>query len=165
MIEAVCFDLGDTLVAEETVIHDSSGQAITAKVVEDAFEVLETLRKNRYKLAMIANAGSIGARNVIASCRLEDYFDAIVISGELGIEKPAREIFEAALDRLKVKAENTIMVGNRIDADIVGANRIGMRSVWFKWNDHYQETISSEEERPDFVIKSLFELLCILSSI
>jgi len=164
MIEAVCFDLGDTLVAEETVIHNSSGQAITAEVIEGAFEVLETIRKGGYKIAMIANGDRVGARNVINTCGLKDYFDAMVISEEVGIEKPTREIFEAALDRLKVKAENTIMVGNRIDADIVGANRIGMKSVWFKWNDRYQETISNEEERPDFVIKSLPELLGILSS-
>jgi len=163
MIEAVCFDLGDTLIAEETVIHNSSGQAITAKVVEGVVEVLETIRKGGYKIAVIANVDSIDARNVIASCGLEHYFDAIVISEEVGIEKPTREIFEAALDRLKVKAENAIMVGNRIDADIVGANRVGMKSVWFKWNNRYQETISNEEERPDFVIKSLSELLGMLS--
>ena len=163
MIEAVCFDLGDTLVAEESVIHNSSGQAITANVIEDVVEVLESIRKGGHKIAMLANADSIDARNVIDTCDLKDYFDAIVISEEIGIEKPAREIFEAALDRLKVKAENAIMVGNRIDADIVGANRVGMKSVWFKWNDRYQETISSEEERPDFVIQSLPELLGILS--
>ena len=163
MIEAVCFDLGDTLVAEETVIHNNSGQAITAEVIAGTSEVLETVRKGGYKLAVITNGDSIGARNVIAACGLEDYFDAIVISEEVGIEKPAREIFEAALDRLKVKAENTIMVGNRIDADIVGANRIGMKSIWFNWNNRYQEMISNEEEMPDFVIKSLFELLGILS--
>jgi HAD superfamily hydrolase (TIGR01662 family) len=164
MIEAVCFDLGDTLIAEETIIHNSSGQAITAEVIEGVIEVLETIRKGEYKIAIIANADSVGARKVIAACGLRDYFDAIIISEEVGAQKPAREIFEAALDRLKVKAENTIMVGNRIDADIVGANRIGMKSVWFKWNNRYQETISNKEERPDFVIKSLPELLGILSS-
>jgi len=162
MIEAVCFDLGDTLVAEETVIHNSSGQAITAKTVEGVVEVLERIRKGGYKIAVIANADSIDARNVIASCGLENYFDAIVISEEVGIEKPAKGIFEAALDRLKVKAKKAIMVGNRIDADIVGASRIGMKSVWFKWNDRYQETITNKEERPDFIIKSLPELLGIL---
>lgn len=163
MIEAVCFDLGDTLVAEESVIHNSSGQAITAEVVEGAVEVLETIKKGGYKIAMIANADSVDARNIMITCGLEVYFDAMVISEELGIEKPAREIFEAALDKLKVKAENAIMVGNRIDADIVGANRIGMKSVWFKWNNRYHETIGNKEERPDFVIKSLSELLGILN--
>jgi len=163
MIEAVCFDLGDTLVAEETVIHNSFGQAITAESVEGTFEVLKTIKKGGYKIALIANVDSIDARNVLASCGLEDYFDAIVISEEVGIEKPAREIFEAALKELKVKAENTIMVGNRIDTDIAGANRIGMKSVWFKWNNRYKETIGSKEEKPDFVIKSLSEVLGILS--
>jgi len=162
MLETVCFDLGDTLIAEETVIHNNSGQAITAKTVDYAFEVLEAIKKGGYKIAMIANGDSVGARNIIASCGLKDYFDAIIISEELGTEKPAKKIFETALENLRNKAENAIMVGNRIDADIVGANRIGMKSVWFKWNDRYQETISEEEERPNFVIKSLPELLGIL---
>jgi hypothetical protein len=46
MIKAICFDLRDTLVAEEIAVHDSSGQAITAHVIEGAFEVLEAIRKN-----------------------------------------------------------------------------------------------------------------------
>ena len=53
MIKAVCFDLGDTLVAEETVRHDSFGQAITADVIEDAFEILTKLTKAGYKAALI----------------------------------------------------------------------------------------------------------------
>jgi len=165
MIEAICFDLGDTLVAEETVIHNSCGQAITARVIEGVFEVLETMRKDGYRIAMIANGDSAGARNIIATCGLEDYFDVIVISEEVGIEKPDKQVFQVALDKLGVEAENAVMVGNRIDADIVGANRIGMKSVWFRWNDRYEEIIGSEDEKPDFIIKSLSELPGILSSI
>jgi len=165
MIEAICFDLGDTLVAEETVIHNSCGQAITARVIEGVFGVLETMRKDGYRIAMIANGDSAGARNIIAACGLKDYFDVIVISEEVGIEKPDKQVFQAALDKLGVEAENAVMVGNRIDADIVGANRIGMKSVWFRWNDRYEEIIGSEDEKPDFRIKSLAELPGILSSI
>ena len=133
MIEAICFDLGDTLVAEETVIHNSCGQAITAKVIEGAFEVLRKLTKARYKVALIANdEDAASARNVITNTGLKDYFDTIVISGELGVKKPDRKIFEVALKSLGVKAENVVMVDNRVDADIVGANRLGMTSVWFK---------------------------------
>jgi phosphoserine phosphatase len=53
MIEAICFDLGDTLVAEETVIHNSCGQAITADVIEGVFEVLDTMRKDGYRTAIL----------------------------------------------------------------------------------------------------------------
>jgi len=117
-----------------------------------------------FNSTILAILGPIDARNIMVTCGLEDYFDVIVISEELGIEKPAKEIFQTALDRLKVKVENTIMVGNRSDADIVGANRIGMKSVWLKWNDRYKETINSEGEKPDFAIKSLPELLGISNS-
>jgi len=89
----------------------------------------------------------------------------IVISEEVGIEKPDKQVSQVALDKLGVEAENAVMVGNRIDADIMGANRIGMKSVWFRWNDRCEETVGSEDEKPDFIIKSLSELPGILSSV
>ena len=165
MIEAICFDLGDTLVAEETVIHNGYGQAVNAKVIEGAFDVLETVRKDGYRIAMIANGDSAGARNIIGTCGLEDYFDVIIISEEVGIEKPDKRIFQLALEALEIKTGNAVMVGNRIDADILGANRVGMKSVWFRWNNRYEEIIGSEDEKPDFIIKSLAELPGILSSV
>jgi len=158
MIKAVCFDLGDTLVAEETVIHNSHGQAITAKVAEGVFEVLAAIRKEGYKVAIVANGDSAGARNIMKATGLQDYFDATIISEEVGIEKPCQGIFEAALSKLGVKPENAVMVGNRIDADVLGANRFGMKSVWFRWNTRYSDTIDSSQEKPDFTINSLFEL-------
>jgi len=166
MIEAVCFDLGDTLIAEETVSHDSSGQAITADVIDGALEVLEKLTSAGYKIALIANDDNAGSvRNIITSTGLGRYFNTTVISGELGIEKPDRKIFEVALKDLGVKAENTVMVGNRIDTDILGANRLGITSVWFKWNDRYPASLDTAEHRPDFTIHSLPELLDILDVI
>jgi len=163
MIKAVCFDLGDTLVAEETVIHNSSGVAITADVIEGAFEALEALRKEGYRIAMIANGDSAGAGNILKATGLQHYFDAMIISEEVGIEKPYPEIFKTTLARLGIKAENAVMVGNRIDADIVGANRSGMKSVWFRWNTRYSDAIHSSEEKPNFTIKSLIELSGLLA--
>jgi len=62
--------------------------AITAEVIEGVIQVLETIRKGEYKIAIIANADSVGARKVIAACGLRDYFDAIIISEEVGAQKP-----------------------------------------------------------------------------
>jgi len=163
MIEAICFDLGDTLVAEETVIHNSCGQAITADVIEGASEIVRNLTKAAYKVAIIANdEDGVSARNVINNSGLKDYFDTILISGEVGIEKPDSRIFEVALKSLGVKAKNAVMVGNRIDTDIVGANRSEMTSVWFKWNNRYPASISTKEEEPDFTISNLSELNAVL---
>jgi len=158
MIEVIYFDLGDTLVAEETAVHNSSGQAITAHVIEGVLEVLEAIKKEGYMIGMIANGDSISIRNVIEATGLQDYFDVIVISEEVGIAKPYQKIFEVALAKLGVKPENAAMVGNKIDADILGANRAGMKSVWFRWNTRYSNTIDSSQEKPDFTINSLSEL-------
>ncbi len=163
MIEAVCFDMGDTLVAEDSVVHDSFGGSITADVIEGVVGVLQAIKESGLKTAIIANGDSSGTGNIIDYCGLGEYFDAIVISDEVGVEKPAKGIFEAALKELGVRAENAIMVGNRIDADIVGANKMGMISVWFKWNNRYGETVSSEEEKPYFTINVLYQLLSILT--
>lgn len=164
-IKAICFDLGDTLVAEETVTHDSQGQSLNAEAIDGAPEVLEKLRKRGYRLAIIANDRSVDARNIITANDLEDKFDAIVISEEIGVEKPDGQIFMAALDKLGVEAENAVMVGNRIKTDIVGANRLGMVSILFKWNNRYPEAISSEEEQPGFTVESLFEVPDIVSQL
>ncbi len=164
MLEAVCFDLGDTVISEESVVHNELGQAITANLVEGALEVLATIRKAGYKTALIANGDSVGARNILKRCGLQGYFDAIVISEEAGIAKPDKRIFQIALKDLETKAENAVMVGNRIDADVRGAKGMRMKSVLFKWNDRYNETINNEEDSSDFVISSLSELLGILKS-
>jgi FMN phosphatase YigB (HAD superfamily) len=159
MFKAVCFDLGDTLVAEETVIHDSSGRAISAEVIKGAFEILKKLAKAKYKIALIANdEDAAGTRNIIIKTGLKEYFNTTVISGEVGVEKPDSKIFYVALNNLGVKAEDAVMVGNRIDVDIVGANRIGMTSVWLKWNNRYPASMDSCEEKPDFTIFHLLEL-------
>ena len=161
-IKAVCFDLGDTLVAEETVIHDNLGRSLTADVVGGAFEILEKLRRDGYKLAIVANGDSVGTRNVIEATGLQGKFEVMVISEEVGAEKPDSKIFEVALENLGVEPESAVMVGNRIDTDIVGANRLGITSVYFKWNNRYSDSISNKEEKPAFVVDSLLKLTDIL---
>src|SRR5918992_1625126 len=64
--------------------------------------------------------------------------DTIVLSSELGKRKPHRAIFERALGELGVDAEDALFVGDRLDADVVGASRLGMRTVqalWFRADD------------------------------
>jgi putative hydrolase of the HAD superfamily len=144
-------------------VHDSSGRAITARIIDGVFEVLDAIRKEGYRIGMIANGDSTDCWNIIEATGLHNYFGAIVISEEVGIEKPDKKIFEIALAKLDVKPENAVMVGNRIDADIIGANRFGMKSVWFRWNSRYNGTIDSSQEKPDFTINSLSELLGLLA--
>jgi putative hydrolase of the HAD superfamily len=164
-IEAVCFDLGDTLIDEETVKRDSKGFAITANLVDGAMELLRKLKGKGYKLAIICNGSSRGARALILSTGINDFFDVIVISEEVGSEKPDERIFLAALEKLKIDPKKALMIGNRILTDILGANKLGMLSVLFKWNDRYPESSNGKLLKPKFTINKLDQVLNILNEV
>lgn len=55
------------------------------------------------------------------------------------------------------------MVGDRVDTDIAGANRMGMTSVLCRWNDRYPVIVTDDEDLPDYVIGSIKELPALLS--
>ena len=166
MIKAILFDLGDTLVSEESVGDEHMPNAELEKVPH-ADAVLKRLR-GKYKLAVVTNTSTSNENDiklVLRKVGLEDYFDAVVTSVDVGHEKPDREIFCEVLARLRVKPTEAVMIGNRIKTDILGANRLGIVSVLFKWNDRYPEEISSPLEKPTYTIGSLERLPQILSDL
>lgn len=158
-IKAVFLDLGDTLVDEGKTIRDPSGKVLTAGVIPGAFRVLRALRGRGLKVVLISNGISADARNILASTGLGGEFDGILISQEVGSEKPDRMIFEMALDIAGVEPAEAFMIGNRASADVAGAKALGIGSVWFRWNDHYGDRPASEGSKPDFTIDALPQLL------
>jgi putative hydrolase of the HAD superfamily len=82
-----------------------------------------------------------------------------VISGDHGFRKPDRRLFQIALDRLGINAENALYVGNDMYRDVHGAGRVGMRTVLV---DSDQGRRSYRDCVPDFTIRDHRELLRIL---
>ncbi|QUH06385.1 HAD family hydrolase [Saccharopolyspora erythraea] len=97
---------------------------------DDAAPCLEWLRAAGLKLAVITNAPSAYQRKKIASVGLADTFDALLISGEVGIAKPEAGIFQAACAALDMRPEEVVHVGDRLDTDAQGASAAGMHGVW-----------------------------------
>ncbi len=164
MIRAIFFDLGDTLVAEEPIENKHLAD-VTLTKLPYLDEVLTELKRKGYKLGIITNTVTSHEEHVRTALRridAEKYFDAILTSVDVGHEKPDERIFMTALRELKVKPREAIMVGNRISTDIVGGNRMGMKTVLLKWNKRYNERITSDEEKPAHTINSLRELLLVL---
>ena len=91
---------------------------------------------------------------------LDDAIDAIVTSHSLGWQKPHRRIFERALELAKVAPAEAVMVGDRIDADVWGASRLGIRTV-LRRTTHEQPKM---EVTADAVISDLTELPRVLSA-
>jgi HAD superfamily phosphatase (TIGR01668 family) len=151
MIKAVIFDLGNTLVSQET------GNAFPYAV-----DTLNQLKKT-YRLGLICNVtpptNSERVQNILSEAGIPDVFEVVVVSSEVGFSKPYPQIFEIVLNRLNVEPEEAVMIGNTISTDIFGGNRVGMNTILIQDDEEYKR---SEWETPDHIIQSLRELLDIV---
>jgi len=98
--------------------------------------VLELLRdlQSRYALGLLTNGPSDMQWPKIDSLGVAEFFDAIVVAGDVGIYKPDSRVFEILLDRLHVESGTALYVGDNYDVDIVGAHAAGMRAAWVRAN-------------------------------
>lgn len=92
---------------------------------------LTALVDKGYKLGIIANQ-NFGTAERLENWGLRQYFDVIATSAEIGCAKPDKEIFEKAFELAGCTAEESIMVGDRLDNDIIPAKALGMKTVWLK---------------------------------
>lgn len=98
---------------------------------EDAVNSMQELRSDGLRLGLISNASNANDVDVlIDKGNFCPFFDQILVSAAVGFRKPHPRMFELALDFFKVAPYEAVMVGDTLDADILGANRMGINSVW-----------------------------------
>ena len=127
----------------------------------DAHSTLTALVDKGYKLGIIANQ-KLGTAERLEFWGLHQYFDVIAASAEIGYAKPDKEIFEKAFELAGCTAVESIMVGDRLDNDIIPAKAIGMKTVWVKNGLAQYQSAELGEGVADYQIDSLSELLHIL---
>ena len=127
----------------------------------DDTELCLRVLSSKYKIGIIANQ-DYGTENRLINFGIRQYIDVIIASAEEGVAKPDKRIFELALNRTNCKAEHAVMIGDRIDNDIIPAKEMGMKTVWIKQGMGKDWKISNDYENADFVIDNLSELLTIL---
>jgi FMN phosphatase YigB (HAD superfamily) len=114
----------------------------------------------RYRLAVVSNFDyTPTALDILERGGVVELFDAIVVSDEVGWRKPKRDIFDVALARLGVRAEESLFVGDRADMDVLGAQQIGMDAAWINRDG---EPLPSGIAPPTYEIRDLGELAEIL---
>ena len=100
-------------------------------VEEDAAPALKTLQEMGYRLGIISNAADDeNVQELIDKGNLRSHFEFIISSAACGVRKPDARIFQLALDHFNVPPEKTAMAGDLLDADVLGANRLGIYSIW-----------------------------------
>jgi HAD superfamily hydrolase (TIGR01549 family) len=118
----------------------------------DADELLVRL-KPHYKLGIVTNGVAGLQRQKWHGCGLETWFDAVAISGELGIGKPNPGIFESIANDLEVPLETCLMVGDNSDRDVQGGINAGIKTVWIDRGFKPRTAI------PTLEVKQLLEML------
>lgn len=151
---------GDLEVARELGVSLPKWYKEDEFLYDDAIQCFETLSK-KYRIGIIANQ-SLGTEERLEYHGILEYIDLVVASAEEGVAKPDRRIFEIGLERSNCKPVNAIMIGDRIDNDIIPAKRMGMNTIWIKQGFGQYWNIKEEIEKPDFVIYNLTELCNLL---
>lgn len=130
------------------------------RLYRDASKCLEIL-SSRYKIGIIANQ-SLGTKKRLEQHGILQYIDLVVASAEEGVAKPDKRIFEIALERSNCKSNNAVMIGDRIDNDIIPANLLGMHTIWMKQGFGRYWNITQEIEKADYAVDNLMEICNIL---
>jgi putative hydrolase of the HAD superfamily len=112
-------------------------------------------------LGLLTNGAADLQRRKIEGAGIGKYFDQVLISGETGWAKPDQRAFELMLSRLGSRTEHTLMIGDRLSTDIVGAQGAGIRAVWV--NRSRKEKDSPVV--PNWEISSLDEVNSILAEL
>lgn len=126
----------------------------------DAAKCLEIL-SSRYKIGIIANQ-SLGTKTRLEQHGILQYIDLVIASAEEGVAKPDKRIFELALNRSNCQPGESVMIGDRIDNDIVPAKRMGMHTIWIKQGYGQYWDITDEVEKADCTVHSLMEICNVL---
>ncbi|MDD7914756.1 YjjG family noncanonical pyrimidine nucleotidase [Polaribacter ponticola] len=116
---------------------------------EGTFEILDYL-KDKYVLHIITNGFEEVQTKKMESSKILHYFDAIITSESVGVKKPNPKVFHHALKVAGAKQENSIMIGDSIEADVLGAINIGLEAIHCNF-DH--------KKNIDYNFKSITSLL------
>ena len=129
--------------------------ALVFRVFPDVREALETLRARGVAMGVLSNwDGSL--RGVLRDLDLFQFFDFVLISAEAGVQKPAREFFEVALQQARVEystlqTRDCFYVGDHYEGDIEGARNAGMTPVWLVRDE--RDFASGEMREDDEVLR------------
>lgn len=97
---------------------------------DEAIPLLEYLKKETsYKLAILTNGYYESQKLKIDSTGIAKYFDYIIMSAQTGYQKPDKRAFDYVIDKLKLKPEECLYIGDVFFNDILGAYRAGMKYV------------------------------------
>ena len=128
-------------------------------VIDGAHELMDYLRNKGYRIHMCSNGFHEVQYKKLAACGLHDYFDTIILSEDAGVNKPSPAYFDYALRHAGASRETTLMIGDNLQTDILGALNAGIDALLFnRWN----VDVNDSPQTPTFVVSNLRDIINIL---
>ena len=124
----------------------------------DAVETLKGLKSDQYRLGIFSNAGDDkDVQEQIESFGIRPYFDFVLTSAACFYRKPHPRAFEIALAQWNADPHEAVMIGDSLEADIMGAKQLGMTAIWITRRAHFSDE-DMRRIQPDFSLRKLSEL-------
>lgn len=98
------------------------------RLYPETLEVLQNLKENKVKLALITNSTPI-TKESMQKISIERYFDCIFYSYIEGVRKPDKRLFQKALEKLRIRPEELLVIGDQLTTDKTGADSIGANFI------------------------------------
>lgn len=146
------FKIGDEALSREMGLSFLDLLPTRKLLFPHALEILGYLSQKEYRLHLITNGFEKTQHSKLKNSGIDHFFREVITSEGSNSLKPHREIFEYAYKKAGAAPENSIMIGDNLEVDIIGAKNAGMDQVFV---NHIQE---KTELKPTFTVYSLKEL-------
>lgn len=133
-------------------------KAGTQVLYPNVIRTLIELMRMGVRTTVLSDAPKLEVWLRISGLGLHHFFDHIITSEDFGVKKPDPKPFRKALEVLGTKPEETLMVGDWAERDIVGAKKVGIRTAWAKYGD----TFDTKDSGAEFDLDDIHQLLDIL---
>ena len=125
------------------------------KLTPGAYEFLDWLHKNNIKVGVLTNGVFMSQAKKVNMLGIDNKIDCFVTSDMCVADKPDPKAFLYILDKMGVWPSEAIIVGDRIDNDVLGGKRIGMKGVLMK-SEHTKR--ANNEEKADLAVTNLMDI-------
>jgi putative hydrolase of the HAD superfamily len=145
----------DYKILAEGIVAYRKAQAAYVKPYPGTVRTLVRLKEKGMKIGIVSDAPSVNAWIRLVEMKLDDFFDVVVTFDDTGQKKPSKFPFLKAIERLGVKPENVLFVGDWPERDIKGAKALGMKTAFAK----YGSTKKTKGTGADYEFERIEDLL------
>lgn len=134
------------------------GLSKSVALIENVYDTIKYLYYKNYKIYVVTNGLVKLQKPRITNSKISKYISDIIVSEEVNSRKPNPKIFNVLLNKINLKSNEVIMIGNSLEEDIKGAKNANIKAIWYNPNNKINET----EINPYCQITNLIELKEIL---